>query len=75
MIIVSIEVKGKSALEFSYYDYDGILNYLYDNFGDDVLASNDIPLYIEASSWCELAVVDDIFETDEVTIEIKEIDD
>ena len=47
-----------------------IADYLYGIVGDEVEESNGVPTYIEASSWCPMASIGDVFESTRFTIAI-----
>ena len=47
-----------------------IADYLYSIVGDEVEKSNGVPTYIEASSWCPMASIGDVFESEKFTIMI-----
>ena len=47
-----------------------IADYLYGIVGDEVEESNGVPTYIEASSWCPMASIGDVFESAKFTIAI-----
>ncbi len=47
-----------------------IADYLYSIVGDEIEESNGVPTYIEASSWCPMASIGDVFESGKFTITI-----
>lgn len=47
-----------------------IADYLYGIVGDEVEESNGVPTYIEASSWCPMASIGDVFESAKFSIMI-----
>ena len=49
-----------------------IADYLYGIVGDEVEENNGVPTYIEASSWCPMASVGDVFENEKFTITITD---
>ena len=49
-----------------------IADYLYSIVGNEVEESNGIPTYIEASSWCPMASIGDVFENEKFTITIAD---
>ena len=55
-------------------DETGIADLLCMKIGD-VLSYNNIPSYIEASSWCPMASAGEIYEDDAVSIQIVDYSD
>lgn len=49
-----------------------IADWLYDIVGDEVEGSNGVPTYIEASSWCPMASIGDVFESAKFSITITD---
>lgn len=49
-----------------------IADWLYDVVGDEVEGSNGVPTYIEASSWCPMASIGDVFESAKFSITITD---
>ena len=49
-----------------------IADYLYSIVGDEIEESNGVPTYIEASSWCPMASIGDVFESARFTITIAD---
>ena len=49
-----------------------IADYLYGIVGDEVEESNGVPTYIEASSWCPMASIGDVFESANFSITITD---
>ena len=49
-----------------------IADYLYGIVGDEVEEHNGVPTYIEASSWCPMASIGDVFENAKFTITISD---
>lgn len=49
-----------------------IADYLYGIVGDEVEESNGVPTYIEASSWCSMASIGDVFESAKFSITITD---
>lgn len=49
-----------------------IADYLYGIVRDEVDESNGVPMYIEASSWCPMASIGDVFESEKFTITIAD---
>lgn len=49
-----------------------IADYLYSIVGDEINGSNGVPTYIEASSWCPMASIGDVFESARFTITIAD---
>lgn len=49
-----------------------IADYLYGIVGDEVEESNGVPTYIEASSWCPMASIGDVFESAKFSITITD---
>lgn len=47
-----------------------IADYLYGIVGDEVEENNGVPTYIEASSWCPMASIGDVFESARFTMTI-----
>lgn len=68
-----ITLKDGSEWTFKANDEDSISNFLYGIVGDSTEEEvSGIPTYIEASSWCPLANIGDMFERTEFVIEIME---
>lgn len=49
-----------------------IADYLYRIVEDEVEESNGVPTYIEASSWCPMASIGDVFESEKFSITITD---
>ena len=49
-----------------------IADYLCGIVGDEVEESNGVPTYIEASSWCPMASIGDVFESAKFSITITD---
>ena len=49
-----------------------IADYLYGIVGDEVEENNGVPTYIEASSWCPMASIGDVFESAKFSITITD---
>ena len=49
-----------------------IADYLCGIVGDEVKESNGVPTYIEASSWCPMASIGDVFESAKFSITITD---
>lgn len=57
---------------FESINENDIADYLYSIVGDEVEESNGVPTYIEASSWCPMASIGDVFESEKFTITIAD---
>lgn len=57
---------------FESINENDIADCLYSIVGDEVEESNGVPTYIEASSWCPMASIGDVFESEKFTITIAD---
>lgn len=57
---------------FESINENDIADYLYSIVGDEVEESHGVPTYIEASSWCPMASIGDVFESEKFTITIAD---
>lgn len=62
----------KWLYRYSAQDERAIADFLYQRIGERLCDSNNIPLYIEASAWCTLASVGEMYEDESFVIEILE---
>lgn len=67
-----ITLKDGTAVVFKANNESSIADFLYGIVGEKLEESNEIPIFIEASSWCPMASIGDIFENENFTIEITE---
>lgn len=67
-----IVLKNGTILIFESINEADIADYLYGIVGDEVEESNGVPTYIEASSWCPMASIGDVFESEKFTITIAD---
>ena len=67
---VVITFKNGTTRIFESINEADIADYLYGIVGDEVEESNGVPTYIEASSWCPMASIGDVFESARFTIAI-----
>lgn len=67
---VVITFKNGMTRVFEIINEADIADYLYSIVGDEVEESNGVPTYIEASSWCPMASIGDVFESKKFTIMI-----
>lgn len=67
-----ITLKDEITVVFKTNDESSIADFLYEMVGEKLEESNGIPIFIEASSWCPIASIGDIFENENFTIEITE---
>lgn len=65
-----ITSKNGTIRVFEIINEADIADYLYGIVGDEVEESNGVPTYIEASSWCPMASIGDVFESEKFTIMI-----
>lgn len=65
-----IVLKNGTIRIFESINEADIADYLYSIVGDEVEESNGVPTYIEASSWCPMASIGDVFESEKFTITI-----
>ena len=65
-----ITSKNGTIRVFEIINEADIADYLYGIVGDEVEESNGVPTYIEASSWCPIASIGDVFESARFTIAI-----
>ena len=66
--IISIE---DDEYVFAASDEEGIADFLCDLIGERECESSGVPVYIEASGWCPLAGVGEIYEDEAFSILIK----
>lgn len=70
---ISIETKRDYDLKsLESINEADIADYLYGIVGDEVEESNGVPTYIEASSWCPMASIGDVFESAKFSITITD---
>ena len=77
-MVVGINLYGEAVITFKNgmtrvfetINEADIADYLHDIMGDEVDESNGVPIYIEASSWCPMASIGDVFESEKFTIMI-----
>ena len=67
-----IAFKNGTIRVFETINEADIADYLYSIVGDEIDESNGVPTYIEASSWCPIASVGDVFENEKFTITITD---
>lgn len=67
-----ITFKNDTIRIFETINEADIADYLHDIIGDEVDESNGVPTYIEASSWCPMAFIGDVFESEKFTIVITD---
>lgn len=67
-----ITLKNGTIRVFAANNEADIADYLYGIVGDEVEESNGVPTYIEASSWCPMASIGDVFESKKFTIVITD---
>ena len=67
-----ITLKDGTAVVFKANNESSIADFLYGIVGEKLEESNEIPIFIEVSSWCPMASIGDIFENENFTIEITE---
>lgn len=67
-----IAFKNGTIRVFETIDEADIADYLYSIVGDEIEESNGVPTYIEASSWCPMASIGDVFESARFTITISD---
>ena len=67
-----IVLKNGTIRIFESINEADIADYLYGIVGDEVEESNGVPTYIEASSWCPMASIGDVFENEKFTITITD---
>lgn len=65
-----IVLKNGTIRIFESINEADIADYLYGIVGDEVEENNGVPTYIEASSWCPMASIGDVFESARFTIAI-----
>lgn len=65
-----IVLKNGTIRIFESINEADIADYLYGIVGDEVEENNGVPTYIEASSWCPMASIGDVFESARFTIMI-----
>ena len=69
---VVITFKNGMTRVFETINEADIADYLYSIVGNEVEKSNGVPTYIEASSWCPMASIGDVFESARFTITIAD---
>ena len=67
-----ITFKNGTIRVFATNNEADIADYLYGIVGDEIEESNGVPTYIEASSWCPMASIGDVFESKKFTIVITD---
>lgn len=67
-----IAFKNGTTRIFESINEADIADYLYGIVGDEVEESNGVQTYIEASSWCPMASIGDVFESAKFTITIAD---
>lgn len=67
-----IVLKNGTIRIFESINEADIADYLYSIVGDEIEKSNGVPTYIEASSWCPMASIGDVFESARFTITISD---
>lgn len=67
-----IAFKNGTVRVFETNNEADIADYLYSIVGDEIEKSNGVPTYIEASSWCPMASIGDVFESARFTITISD---
>lgn len=73
MIAANIHIPSKRAkYSFNVKDEDAIADFIQREFGDTV-GDNGVPLYMEASSWCSLACIGEVFSNDLFTIDLEDL--
>lgn len=65
-----IAFKNSTIRVFETINEADIADYLYSIVGNEVEESNGVPTYIEASSWCPMASIGDVFESARFTMTI-----
>ena len=67
-----IVLKNGTIRIFESINEADIADYLYGIVRDEVEENNGVPTYIEASSWCPMASIGDVFESARFTITIAD---
>ena len=60
---------------FKAQNEEEIADFLYEKVGEQLHGITEVPLFIEASSWCALACVGEVYETENFKIYIEDIEE